>query len=256
MALQGLEDKVAVVTGGASGIGAAVARRLVEERVRGVVVVDLDTVAAQRTAEQLGTRAVPLGADVSVPEGADAYVSAALEAFGRIDLFHNNAGIEGTHCPIARADVADFDRVIAVNLRGAFLGLRAMLRHMGGRESGAIVNTSSVTGLRGRSGLGAYVASKHGVLGLTKCASIEAAPHGVRVNAVCPGPTETRMMESIDRMVLEGAQEGQGRAERASPMGRYAMPAEVAALVCWLLSDEAAHVTGAGYPVDGGATSW
>lgn len=257
MALRGLDERVVVVTGAAGGIGVAVCERLVEEGAR-VVAVDADGSAAGRLVQAFDRdRAVAVTADVATEEGTDSYVSAAVAAFGRIDAFHNNAGIEGSRAPIVDGDVANFDRVIAVNLRGVYLGLRAVLRQQRAQGGGgSIVNTASVAGLRAHPGLAAYVASKHGVAGLTKCAAIEAAPLGIRVNAVCPGPIDTRMMASIERMAdpTDPVAARTAFANR-SPMGRYGTAAEVAALVCWLISDESSFVNGVTYPVDGGRTA-
>ena len=258
MALKGLTGKAAVVTGGAGGIGSAVCRRLAEEGAK-VTVVDLDEAAAKEVASSLGPGAIGVGADVATEEGTDAYVRAALGAFGRIDAFHNNAGIEGRVAPLVEAEVADFDRVVAVNVRGVFLGLRAVLRQMATQGGGAIVNTASVAGLRGAATLGPYVASKHAVVGLTRTAAAEAGPQGVRVNAVCPGLIDTRMLRSIEeaRGPTAGADAGAAKAAsvRRVPQARYGEPDEVAALVAWLLSEEAPYAHGGIYTLDGGLTA-
>ncbi|MQA04642.1 MAG: SDR family oxidoreductase [Streptosporangiales bacterium] len=241
---------IAVVTGAARGIGRAVTRRLVAAGSR-VVAVDLDARGLDQLAQQLpaeSVRVVP--ADVSTAEGVASYVDAAVDEFGGIDVFHNNAGIEGTVATLDESDVDAFDRVMRVNVRGVYLGLHAVLQVMRARGRGAVVNTASVAGLRGRVGLGPYVASKHAVLGLTRTAALEAAEYGVRVNAVCPGPVRTEMIERIDASALR-AGEGVG----TSTLCRYGTADEVAAVVCWLLGDESAFVTGGAYPVDGGRTA-
>src|SRR6185436_3386602 len=184
MTLHGLDGKVAIVTGGGSGMGAATARRLSGEGVK-VAVVDLREDAAKEVVASLDGEAIAVGADVSTERGTDDYVAATIEAFGRVDLFHNNAGYGGHLVPIWEMSVAEFDKTMAVNTRGVFLGLRAVLGRMAAQgEGGAIVNTASVSGLRAVPGQGAYVPSKHGCVGLTKVAALDAAALRVRVNAV------------------------------------------------------------------------
>lgn len=257
MGMQGIEGKVAVITGGAGGIAEAVGARLVTEGAK-VVLVDIDDEAVSAVAERLGSGTIGVTADVSTEEGVASYVQAALDEHGRIDLFFNNAGIEGHTAPIVDADLAWFDQVIAVNLRGVYIGLQQVLRVMRDQgDGGVIVNTSSVAGLRGFPGLTPYTASKHGVMGLTKCAAIEAAEFGVRVTAVNPGPIDTGMMDRIETGMSEGGDKDAVHAqfEGLSPMGRYGTPEEVANLVVWLLSDEASYCSGTPNIVDGGLTA-
>jgi NAD(P)-dependent dehydrogenase (short-subunit alcohol dehydrogenase family) len=257
MALTGIEGKVAVVTGGAGGLGTAAASRLAAEGAR-LVLVDIDGEAAEAAAKQIGSGTIGVAADVSTEDGVASYVRAALDAHGRIDLFFNNAGIEGRTAPIVDAELEWFDRVIAINLRGVYLGLQHVLRVMRDQgDGGAIVNTSSVAGLRGFAGLAPYTASKHAVMGLTKTAAIEAAEFGVRVNAVNPGPISTEMMHRIEMSLSEGddLKAVHEQFEGLSPMARYGTPEEVANLVAWLLSDEASYSSGCAYLVDGGLTA-
>ena len=252
------KDKAVVVTGGANGIGRAACLAFAAQGAR-VLVVDHDEAAGAETARALaahGGQGRFIAADVSRSADVAAYVQAALDAFGRIDCFFNNAGIEGRVAPTAEYDEAVFDAVIAVNLKGVFLGLRHVLPVMLRQGHGAVVNTASTAALVGSPGLPAYVASKHGVLGLTRTASGEVAPAGIRVNAVCPGPTETRMIHSLEDQASPGNQESIGERYRATiPLGRYSTPEEIAAMVLFLCSDAAASITGAHFTVDGGRTA-
>ena len=249
MSLRGLDGKVAVVTGGGSGIGQATSRRLSSEGCK-VAVVDIDEITAEKTAASLDGEAVAIGADVSTVEGVRAYVDRSVEAFGRIDLFHNNAGIGGDLAPIWETDVEAFDRVMAVNSRGAWLGLRAVLAQMAAQGGGgAVVNTASLAGLRGNPGLSPYCMSKHAVAGLTKTAAIEAAPLKVRVNAICPGLVHTPMLQGLIEVVPKEFIDG---AVARVPVGRMAEPPEIADMVAWLLSEESGYVTGQCVVIDGG----
>ncbi len=191
--------KVALITGGGGGIGRATALGFALRGAK-VMVVDHDAESGKVTTDivaQRGGDAKFTAADVTKSASVQDYVKATLDAYGRIDCFFNNAGIEGKVVPIQDYDEAVFDQVIAVNLKGVFLGMRYVLPEMLKQGSGTVVNTASVAGLFGGPGMPAYVASKHGVFGLTKVASADVAPHGIRVNAVCPGPVETRMMRSL-----------------------------------------------------------
>jgi NAD(P)-dependent dehydrogenase (short-subunit alcohol dehydrogenase family) len=250
--------KVAVITGAANGIGRAAAVGFAARGAK-VLLVDRDAAGAERAAasiRQQGGDGRAQGADVTKAADVAAYVKAALDAFGRIDCFFNNAGIVGKVAPIADYDEVAFDEVLAVNVKGVFLGLRQVLPVLLRQGSGAIVNTASVAGLVGTPGMPAYVASKHAVIGLTKCAAGEAASRGVRVNAVCPGPIDTRMIHTVESQIDPADPEAVGRRYQASiPIGRYGTAEEVANLVLFLCSDLAGNVTGAHYVVDGGRTA-
>ncbi|MEM7405922.1 MAG: SDR family NAD(P)-dependent oxidoreductase [Pseudomonadota bacterium] len=252
------DDKVALVTGGGNGIGEATALGFAAGGAR-VVVVDVDIGSAERTAATIrgnGGTALVLQADVSDAAQVAGYVGAATEAFGRIDCFFNNAGIEGKVAPIAEYDEAEFDRVLSVNVKGVFLGLRHVLPVMLTQRSGAVVNTASIAGMVGTPGMPAYVASKHAVMGLTKVAAGEVSGAGVRVNAVCPGPIDTRMVQDLALQVSPNNPESVQQGYEASiPLGRYGTAQEVANVVLFLCSDLAGNVTGAQYPVDGGRTA-
>lgn len=251
--------KVAVVTGGGNGIGRASSLGFAARGAK-VVIVDRDAATGEAAAgvvRQQGGEALFVAADVTSPDSVRGYVERAVQAFGRIDCFHNNAGIEGAVAATADYDDAMFDSVMAVNVRGVFLGLKYVLKQMLAQKSGgAIVNTASTAGLLGSPGMPAYVASKHAVLGLTKTASGEVARHGIRVNAVCPGPIDTRMIHDLEAQ-LDPADPGSvGRRYQASiPIGRYGTPEEVANTVLFLCSELAGNITGAHFVVDGGRSS-
>ncbi|HLB96771.1 MAG TPA: SDR family oxidoreductase, partial [Acetobacteraceae bacterium] len=192
-------------------------------------------------------------ADVTKSGSVRDYVEKTIAAYGRIDCFFNNAGIEGKIAPVQDYDDDMFDRVIAVNLRGVFLGMKHVVPVMLRQGSGAIVNTASTAALFGTPGMSAYTASKHGVLGLTKVAASDVADQGVRINAICPGPVETRMMRSLESQRNPTDPEAVHAANSASaPTGRYTLPEEIAGAVLYLCSDLAGNVTGTQLVVDGG----
>jgi NAD(P)-dependent dehydrogenase (short-subunit alcohol dehydrogenase family) len=247
--------KVALITGGGGGIGRATALGFAL-RGANVMVVDADAGLGQGTVDvvaQRGGTCAFVQADVTRSASVKEYVEKTLAAYGRIDAFFNNAGIEGIVTPTQDYDEDVFDKVIAVNLKGVFLGMRYVLPVMLKQGSGAIVNTASVAGLFGSPGMPAYVASKHGVLGLTKVASTDVAALGVRVNAVCPGPVETRMMRSLESQRNANDPESVHKAYSAGiPTGRYALPEEIAGAVLYLCSDLSGDVTGTHIVIDGG----
>ena len=248
--------KVAVVTGGGNGIGRAACLGFAQRGAR-VVVVDRDGDAAEAVAAEIGKKfAIACTADVTRTADVAGYVKAALDTFGAIDCFHNNAGIEGKVAPTAEHDEAAFDAVIGVNVKGVFLGLRHVLPVMIRQKRGAVVNTASIAGLVGSPGMPAYVASKHAVIGLTKVAAAEVGPLGIRVNAVCPGPIDTRMIRDLSRQVSPNNPESvEERYTAGIPLRRYGTAEEVANVVLFLCSDLAGNVTGAQYVVDGGRTA-
>jgi NAD(P)-dependent dehydrogenase (short-subunit alcohol dehydrogenase family) len=247
--------KVAVVTGGANGIGLAAAKGFARGGAK-VVIVDRDQAAGEAAAKGIGADARFIAADVTKSADVQAYVRAALDAHGRIDCFLNNAGIEGTLATIAEYDEDMFDKVIAVNLKGVFLGLRHVLPVMLRQGSGAVVNTASTAGVVGTPRMPAYTASKHAVIGLTKTAAAEVGRFGIRVNAICPGATDTRMIHSIESQVNSSDPNAVASAYRAAiPIGRYVTPEEIANVALFLCSDLAAAITGAHYMADGGRTA-
>ena len=250
--------KVVLITGAGNGIGRAAAVGFANRGAK-VVIVDRDKDAGEATAgilRQQGGEARFVAADVTRSAEVQNYVKAALDAYGAIDCFHNNAGIEGAVAPTADYDEDMFDRVMAVNVKGVFLGLRHVLPVMIKQGRGAVVNTASVAGLVASPGMPAYVASKHAVIGLTKTAAGEVARAGVRVNAVCPGPIDTRMIHSLEAMLNPGDPNSVGsRYQQNIPLGRYGTAEEIANLVIFLCSDLASNITGAHYVADGGRTA-
>ena len=251
-------DKVALITGGGGGIGRATALAFAKAGAK-VVIVDYDAAAGEATAgivRQQGGEAKFIKADVTKSADVANYVKETLDTYGKIDCFFNNAGIEGNLAHTADYDEAVFDQVIGVNVKGVFLGLRHVLPVLLKQKSGAVVNTASVAGLVATPGMPAYVASKHAVIGLTKTAAGEVARQGVRVNAVCPGPVDTRMIHSLEKMISPDDPESVNkRYQGAIPSGRYTTPEEIANIVLFLSSDLASNITGAQYVVDGGRTA-
>jgi NAD(P)-dependent dehydrogenase (short-subunit alcohol dehydrogenase family) len=250
------EGSVAVITGAAGGIGRAAALRFASEGAS-VVAVDLPGEALDAVAAELkaaGARATSVPADVTRADQVKAYVDAAMAAYGRIDAFFNNAGIEGVVRPLTDYPEDVFDRVIAVNVKGVWLGMKYVLPVMRAQHGGAIVNTASVAGLGGTPNLIAYGASKHAVIGMSKTAALEGGNDQVRVNAICPSPIETRMMRSLERGYNPDDPEAMHRNAAANiPLGRYGEPEEVASLVAFLCSDDAKFLSGGVYTVDGGS---
>ena len=252
------DGRVIAITGAAGGIGRATAIRFASEGAR-LVLVDRAAAALRETqaaVEKAGAPALSVEADVTRLADVQRYAGAATERFGGIDGFFNNAGILGPVSPLADYPEDAFDRVMAVNVKAVWLGLKVVGAAMMARGGGAIVNTASIAAFRGTPGLVAYTASKHAVVGLTRTASVEFVRRGVRVNAVCPAPIETAMVDA-----LEGGVSGRDpravrqRMEATIPMRRYGKPEEVAALVTFLMSADASYINGAIYTVDGGSTA-
>lgn len=244
-----LTDKVAVITGGAGGIGKVTAELLLKEGAK-VVLVDLFREALDKTKGELQRfgDVTAVQADVSDEGDVKNYVETAVRQYGKIDVFFNNAGIEGKVAPITEQKVEDFDQVMSVNVRGVFLGLKHVLPVMMKQGGGSIINTSSVAGLHGSPNVSPYIASKHAVVGLTKAAAVEAARSNVRVNSIHPSPVNTRMMRSLE----EGLEVSQEALAKTIPLRRYGEPIDIANLVLFLASDESAFITGVQYRVDGG----
>lgn len=250
--------KVAIVTGAGGGIGRAVSLALAAAGAK-VAVVDLSQEQGLETERQIkaaGGQALFVAADVSRADAVANYVAQTLSAWGRIDVFMNNAAWEGAIKPIVDYPDELFDKVMAINVRGVFLGLKHVLPVMIGQRSGAGVNTASLGAYIGSRNVGPYIASKHAVMGLTKTAALEVALKGIRVNAVCPGPVDTPMIRAIEEGLAPGkAQELREQRTSVIPDGRYAQPEEVANLMLYVASDLAGHITGQALHINGGIYS-
>lgn len=249
-----LSGLVAVITGAGGEIGAATAR-LMAARGASVVGVDRDAAAMTALSKDLGQSFRAVVGDVTDEASVKAYVAAALDAFGRIDIFFNNAGIEGPVHPIGDYPLEAFRKVVDVNLIGVFLGLKHVVPVMMAAGRGSVINTSSVAGLTGTAGISPYNATKHAVIGITRSVAAEAGPKGVRVNSINPGPIASRMMSSLEVGLGGGdASAVHGALQGMIPAGRYGTPEEVAALVAFMASDDARYINGAVMTVDGGFT--
>ena len=249
-----LDGQVALISGAAKGIGLAVAARLALE---GADIVALDMAGSDltdlaRAVADHGRQVAMIEGDVTDPAAWDAAVAAAIERFGGLDILVNNAGIAGPFAPIDEYPIDAFDRVLAVNTRGSWLGIRAAAAQLRARN-GRIVNIASTAGLGGGRNTVAYTTSKHAVIGLTKLAAVELADAGVRVNVVCPSPTNTDMTKSLEiGRSPEEIRFIRSRFEANCPMGRYGEPSEIAAAIAFLVGPDSSFVTGAVLSVDGG----
>jgi NAD(P)-dependent dehydrogenase (short-subunit alcohol dehydrogenase family) len=247
-----LSNKVAIITGAAGGIGQAIATLFARKGAK-LILVDRDEKGLAELAAKIGPHECSsCVADMSNPEDVERATKLAVAQYGRLDILMSNAGIEGQVTPLTEYPIEAFDRVMSVNVRGVWLSLRAAMPVMQRSGGGSIVITSSIAGLRGFAGLSAYATSKHAVVGLMRCAAIEGAAHGIRVNTIHPSPIETRMMRAIE----EGAAPGAASAAKADfctqiPAGRYGTPEEVAAVGLFLASDESVFCSGGLYSVDG-----
>lgn len=250
-----LDGKVAVITGAGGEIGAATARLMAARGAR-IVAIDRDAASLGQVIGELGRNSIAIEADVTDEESVRRYVARARAEMGGIDVFFNNAGIEGLVAPITDYPLAEFERVLAVNVVGVMLGMKHVIPVMAVKGGGSIINASSVAGLTGTPGVCAYNASKHAVIGLTRSAAAEWAARNIRINAVNPGPIESRMMRSLEAGLSPGNTESiKARLKSLVPAGRYGLAEEVATLVAFLASDDARYLHGGVYTVDGGFTA-
>lgn len=245
------QDKVVLITGGSGEIGTATAKLFLEEGAKVAIVGTSDEKLA-RAKESLGD-VLTIKADVTKESEVENYVNKTVEEYGTIDVFFNNAGVEGKVAPIDQLDIEDFKKVLDINVFGAVLGLKYVIPIMKKQKSGSIINTSSVAGLGGTAGMSPYVTSKHGVIGLTKTAALELAGDNIRVNCINPSPVEGRMMDSIESN-FDSSNPDAVEAEfiKTIPLGRYGKVEEIGKLVLFLASDDSAFITGSVHRIDGG----
>ncbi|MBA9029164.1 MULTISPECIES: SDR family NAD(P)-dependent oxidoreductase [Bacillaceae] len=249
-----LKNKVAVITGAGSGIGRASSIKLASMGAI-VVLVDFNKETGEETLKlviEQGGEGIFIQADVSQREDVQNYVNKAVEAYGRIDVFFNNAGIIQKFAPFTSVEESEFDRIMSVNVKGIFLGLKYVLKVMDEQGFGSIINTASTAGIRAEHSVAVYSASKHAVIGLTKGAALEYAKKGIRINALCPGGVQTALTASVTEQFEKG-----GYVPEEIPnmrIGRYAAPEELADMVAYLASEKASYMNGSIVVVDGGLT--
>lgn len=245
------EDKVVLITGGSGEIGTVTAKMFLEEGAK-VAIVGTSEEKLEKAKAKIGD-VLTISADVTNEDDVKNYVNKTVEKYGTIDVFFNNAGIEGKMGPIEGQEVDDIKKVLEVNVLGMMLGLKHVIPVMRKQKSGSIINTSSVAGLAGSAGSAPYVASKYAVIGITKTAALEAANDNIRVNSVNPAPVEGRMMRSIESgLDSENPEALKAELVKTIPLGRYGEVEDVAKLVLFLASDDSSFITGAVHLVDGG----
>jgi NAD(P)-dependent dehydrogenase (short-subunit alcohol dehydrogenase family) len=245
-----LDGKIALLTGAASGIGRATAKIFAREGAKLMLadIVEAGGLETLQMVKEMGAEATFMKTDVSKSQDVNAVVAKTVDTYGRLDCAFNNAGIGGRGALTHEYTEEEWNRVLAVNLTGVWLCMKAEITHMLKQGSGAIVNTSSIMGLTGAIRVPAYTAAKHGVAGITKAAALEYARHGIRINAVCPAPIYTPMLMGA----FEKRPDMEERYARSEPMKRIGQPEEVGEAVAWLCSDRASYMTGLPMPVDGG----
>jgi NAD(P)-dependent dehydrogenase (short-subunit alcohol dehydrogenase family) len=242
------KNKVAIITGGSSGIGRATALAFAKKGAKIVIVDWHESPETMESLTDLDAEAIFIKCDVSKSADVKAMVKKTIATFGRLDYAFNNAGIEGDSAPTADCTEENWDKTIAINLKGIWLCMKHEIPEMLRQGKGTIVNCSSVAGLVGFEGLPAYVASKHGIIGLTKTAALEYAGQGIRMNTVCPGVIQTPMMDRLTGKKKEAIEQFTA----LEPVGRMGQPEEIANTVVWMCSDEASFITGHAMVVDGG----
>jgi NAD(P)-dependent dehydrogenase (short-subunit alcohol dehydrogenase family) len=249
-----LENKTALITGGAGGIGKAAAKLFTDEGAN-VMLVDLNKEELEKAIEEIDHPNLKYTvADVRNPDDVKNYVEKTKEAFGKIDVFFNNAGVEGQVKPVTEYPVIEYEKVMDVNVKGVWLGLKYAIPEM--KEGGSIIITSSVAGMQGTANVSPYVASKHALVGIMKSVALECAPSKIRVNTINPSPVDNRMMRSLEKGFSPEDEKGaKSQFEQMIPLGRYAESEEVASLALFLGSDESKFITGAVVPIDGGMTA-
>lgn len=253
--MEDLKGKVAVITGGAGAIGATTAKLFAAEGAK-VVLVDINEDALKKIVAEIGEEnAAYVTADVTKASDVEAYVKFAVKTYGKIDVFFNNAGIEGVVKPIEDYPEDQFRKLLDINVVGVWLGMKYVLPQM--NDGGSIINTSSVAGLQGTANMSAYITSKHAVIGLTRTIALEAAPRKIRVNSVHPAPVDNRMMRSLEEGFSPGSgEEAKKGFEAAIPLERYATNDDIAKGVLFLASDSSRFITGSKLVIDGGMTMY
>ena len=249
-----LENKIALITGGAGGIGKAAAKKFIDEGAR-VMLVDLKEDELRKVREEFDSDKVNyVAADVSKTEEVEKYAKKVKDLYGRVDVFLNNAGIEGQVKSIEDYPIEEFDKVMAVNVRGVWLGMKFIIPLMA--DGGSVIITSSVAGLRGTANVSPYVASKHAVNGIMRSLALEMAGRNIRVNAINPSPVDNRMMRSLEKgFSPDDSENAKSQFEKMIPLGRYAENEDIANLALFLASEESSFITGAIHSIDGGMTS-
>jgi NAD(P)-dependent dehydrogenase (short-subunit alcohol dehydrogenase family) len=245
-----MQKKTAIITGGGSGFGREVALKLAKKGTN-ITVVDISRENGEETVrlcKELGCNAIFVQADVSKVEDVKKYVAKTIDSFGKIDLFFNNAGVSGSGVRTIECSVEEFNNIVDVNLNGVFYGLKFVISEMLKTGGGVIVNTASLGGLVGIPTLGAYSATKHAVIGLTKTIAGEYGRENIRINAIAPGTNETPMVKAYPKKAIKQMAE-------AVPMGRLGQPHEVADVVCFRLSEQSSYIHGAVISIDGGAAA-
>ena len=252
-----LEDKYAIVTGGAGGIGKATAESMLEEGAEGVLLVDLEEEALEEAKNEIGSDKIyTYAADVSKNEDVKGYTEKAIDLFGRIDVLFLNAGIEGDVTPLTDYPEDLFDKVLDVNVKGVWLGMKHAFPFMRENGGGSVIITSSVAGIEGTPNVLPYVTSKHATIGAMKVGALEGAEDGIRVNTIHPSPVDNRMMRSLEEgFAPDSPEQCKEQFEQQIPLGRYGKNEDMADLVLFLASDESKFITGSKFVIDGGMTA-